>query len=433
MLTSAIGQGLGMSTDAAYRLGGALGIAAVAVNTWVSHWEDVKEIFSGDWTYGASGVIRNITDALLTGAASLANFDRLLGKVSLTTADLKRNQKGLADRAAQKAGIDKAATDADSVVLGVHDEGAESRGTLFREALKKYGGGDKLRNEMLGAVEAKAIAGAKNRVKANPNLILADEIDKAKKQALDSVNLEIANAIKGESGAIERIAKGRPGLPGVVDLEQAAIEAKGLEHDRQFREKQRRLGLSLTEQGRQNELAMNEERAQAKDRESSRFAGALSSSVGKGLLQNSAMSDDELQRKVKKAMERAGIAAKTIGETLEMTAKKLRDEMKEKVAARALDRGITEGAAAQQLLKEQQAQDRANQEREHPKPELLSTESYLNKLLVSSQVKKDDNLIPQEQLQVQKNMVVKLDEVKQAIKEGKAAPAAARFAARGAR
>lgn len=160
-------------------------------------------------------------------------------------------------------------------------------------------------------------------------------------------------------------------------------------------------------------------RAAAQDKEDARLAGAMTGSVGQSYLKNPGMDDATLQDEIKTAMVKAGMGAEEIAEAVTGVAKKLRENLDKAVEARALDKGISDAAARAELVKEDQKKDDKNL----PKSEVMSTESYLSKVLVAGLGKKDDN-VPKDQLVEAKKTNDKLDGVlKELAKPQKSIPA----------
>jgi hypothetical protein len=233
---------------------------------------------------------------------------------------------------------------------------------------------------------------------------------------------------KATAGTLEdKVGSGLLSKPGMSDeaLERAvreAMEAAGLGEERhgaagevarqvreQINEKVRVHGAKTgqsEEQARADLAFEAREKAKhllddgARGREAGRLAETMSGgAVGRRLLRDGGQSDEGLQAELRKALEKAGLGAKEIGELLPSVARKLREKVEQDVKARALDRGISEGAARAQLSKEAEKEAREKAIKDAgPKAEVLSDKSYFDKLMVAGFGPTDKDHIPKQAL-----------------------------------
>ncbi len=328
-LGMAVGSAFGMSTEAAMKFGGAIGIAGVAINTWIKNWDDAKEAFGGDWSSNISKKFYEITDAILSAGAAVVNFSR---SASLTQIDLARIARAKEQKKATKEQNEADAKAAESSVSGVDSDATQERGKAFKEALEAYGGGDKLRAELSGPMEQQALRGVENRAKAardkssstyNPAFDIDKEREDAKKKVRDAVNLRIAGALRGDMGAGEGIGKDNPAFGKMQGItEQREIEAKGRANDRAYQQRQK-------------------DKAKA-------TAAMLQDTVGTTALANPATSLADLEKLTKKAMADSGLDQEKHGDPAEV-AKQLKYRLKEKIGAYAAQQGITDAEAEKRL------------------------------------------------------------------------------------
>lgn len=398
-----LGMGLasmfGASSEEAMKFGAVAGIVAVAINVLINHWDDLLDVM---------GLGRILTEA--------EAMDKL-AKATRRTADeqerlnrFKREQKVIEEMGSkQSSGQEKTEAEV-KALLADFGEGNTTGfdrivgGLAASRAVQ--GTGEKMTPEERAAVgDAKKgaepgridrfvdpIFGALNRWSGG---IVGDMRSRATKQKEINQRLEDENInrAKGDvAGAVldplkrkELIAEMRKN-PGAFPM-GAANKLEALSPVKNAAE------IAAEKQdpdvARTNEFneAIAAKAREARAAEDSRLAGAMAGSVGQKYLQSPTMSDETIRAEVKKSMEKAGMSAKEIGDAMVGTARKLRENLDKAVKDRALDRGIEEGVARQQLLKE--ARERDDKQANLPKSEVMSTSAYLNKLLVASVSKPD--------------------------------------------
>lgn len=125
-------------------------------------------------------------------------------------------------------------------------------------------------------------------------------------------------------------------------------------------------------------------------REVERITGAMEhGAVGRSLLKTAAIDEENLRAQIAESLKKAGMGAEEIGELTPEIARKLREKIDKDVAQRALDRGITAEAARAELSKEEERNFRARELKSAGKSEVISTETYMNKLLTAGLGKTD--------------------------------------------
>lgn len=162
-------------------------------------------------------------------------------------------------------------------------------------------------------------------------------------------------------------------------------------------------------------------KAEAQEKENTRLAGAMTGSVGQSYLKTSGMDDAALQDQVKTAMGKAGMKSSEVDAAAEGVAKKIREKLDEAVQVRSLDKGISVDAARAELAKEAQAKD--DKQANLPKSEVMSTGSYLSKVLVAGLSKKDENVPKDQLIEAKKTNDILGNVLKEVAKPQKAIPA----------
>lgn len=389
-----IGMGLasmfGASAEAGMKFGAVLGIVGVAVNYLINHWDELMDHMG----FGK----------VLTEAEQMEK----LGKATKLTADEQErlNRFKQAEKTGQElgdkkaSGVEKTTAEVKAAIGEMGDERTSGRGKLVNglvqarrasghgtkideeeqrqlDIIKRDFGGTKYGKQLEGKLRAKI----QERLDTEDVTRAGDTVDKA---TFDSERRKgLISEMRANPQAFPAGAANK--LDAIVPVKSAA-EIAGEKED--------------PEVARTN--AFNEEIAnkarEARKAEDERLAGAMSGSVGQKYLQSPTMSDETMQAEVKKSMEKAGMSAKDIGEAMTGTAKKLRENLDKAVKDRALDRGVDEGVARQQLLKEARAKD--DKQADMPKSEVMSTGAYLNRLLVaglSGRAKPDDKALEAQQ------------------------------------
>jgi hypothetical protein len=198
-------------------------------------------------------------------------------------------------------------------------------------------------------------------------------------------------------------AAGRPQM--AANMGAATPEQAGVDADR-------KVNADAQREAVEKERAEGKAKRDRVEAEAERVAGAMNRGVGQKLLeQGGDMSQGDLFARVKKDLDRAGIESKKVAELVPEVAKKLRENLDKAVQARMFERGIGEGQARAQLLKEEQARDRADRIKEGGKTEIVSTDEYLKRLFVAGFTKGDKDDVPAKQLAEQQAGNKKLDKI----------------------
>lgn len=424
----ALGSMFGMSSEAAMKFGAVAGIVAVAINVLITHWDDLLDLM---------GLGKVLTEA--------EAMDKL-AKATRRTADeqerlnrFKREQKVIEEMGPKRSsGEEKTEAAVKDLLADFGDKDATGfdriAGNLAKSRIAQ-GRGEKMTDEERAAIgDAKKgaepgrvdrfvdpIFGALNRWSGG---IVGDMRSRATKQKEINQRVEDANverAKKDVAGAMldplkrqELIAEMRmnPGAfpPGAAD-ELARISPAKNDKDKKKEDDLKAHNDRVAE----FDLQMTRERAQSREAEDSRLAGAMAGSVGEKYLRMPTMSDETMQAEVKKAMQQAGMSAKDIADAMKGTAKKIRENMDEAVRMKALGRDDhNEGLARAELVKEAQKKD----DKGLPKSEVMSEKAYLDKALVAS-LSKSTTDVPKDQLTELKKANDKLDGVIRALGDQK--------------
>lgn len=419
-----LGMGLasmfGASSEAAMKFGAVAGIVAVAINLLTNHWDDLLD---------GMGLGRVLTEA--------EAMDKL-AKATRRTADeqerlnrFKREQKVIEEMGPkQSSGQEKTEAEVKSLLADFGEGNTTGFDRIvggLAASRSVQGTGEKMTPEERAAVgDAKKgaepgridrfvdpIFGALNRWTGG---IVGDMRSRATKQKEISQRIEDENInrAKGDvAGAVldplkrkELIAEMRKN-PGAFPM-GAADKLEALAPTKSAAEIEAEKEDSDVTRTNEFNIAVAAKAREARATEDSRLAGAMQGSVGQSYLKMPTMSDETMQAEVKKAMEKAGMSAKEVAEAVAGTAKKLRENLDEAVKKRSLDRGIDEGVARQQLLKEASALD--DKQANRPQAEIMSDKAYLGKLLVGA-LNQDKNDVPEKQLTEAQTMNKKLDTV----------------------
>lgn len=385
----------GASAESAMKFGAVMGIVAVAVNVLINHWDDLM---------GMMGQSKVLTEA--------EQMEKL-GKATRLTADeqerlnrFKREEKVAAELGGKRpSGEEKTANEFEQVFADFGNKDASGfsrmvsglvgarRGTMAEtrmtdeEKTKGTGGKppgestavDRFFDPIFGAahkwsgglVMDMRSRGAKQ--KEIDEKINDENVERAKKDVAAATfdplkRKELINTMRKNPGAFPK------GAADALDRVIPSKNTKDKEKEDALKEHNRAV--------EEFDFAIAREKSQSREREDSRLAGAMTGSVGQSYLKHPTMDAETMEAEVKKAMEKAGMSAQDIADAIKGTAKKLKENLDKAVTDRALDRGITEGAARQQLAKEAQATD--DKQANTPKSEVMSTGAYLNKLLVAS-------------------------------------------------
>jgi len=413
----ALGSALGMGTDAAMKLGGALGIAGVAVNLLINHWDDLMEAMS--------------LGKVLTEAEQMER----LAKATKLTADeqerlnrFKRAEsagKELSDK--QSSGVAKTEAEIKTAIGEMGDERTSGRSKLIGglvQARRATGQGTKIEDEeqrQLDIIkrdfggtkygqqlEEKLRAKIQTRLDEEDVRRAADTVDKA---TFDTERRKgFINEIKANPTAFPAGAAAALDIkPSMNTKDQAAADLA------------KKQAEGLDEDNRQAYEAVQQARREARKNEDERLSGAMIGSVGQSYLKTPGMDDAALQDQVKSAMIKSGMKSSEVDAAAEGVAKKIREKLDEAVQTRALDRGITEDAARAQLAKEAQAKD--DKQANMPKSEVMSTSSYLNKVLVAGLSKPAENVAKEQLVEVKKTNTILDGVLKEVSKPQRSLPA----------
>lgn len=144
MVGAAIAQSFGMGTAEAMKFGGAMGIAAVAINTWIKNWEDAKAVFGDTEVFrGVQSAIEGIQEAAQKGIYLAVNWTT--GTYDQRATDLY--ERGMADIEKRKEDAESARKSQEGVLSTEEQQNASD----FRKAMAEYEANNKgrLRHEML--------------------------------------------------------------------------------------------------------------------------------------------------------------------------------------------------------------------------------------------------------------------------------------------
>lgn len=433
-----LGMGLatmfGKSGEAAMKFGAIAGIAGVAVNYLVNHageWANSLGLFAQETTKSA--------DALEALRERIKTLEDKPIKLAVDTFEIDQAKKKLAEL--------EAAARAFKQMGETQSSGEKASGEAVSQKFSSLGAaeGDKIQGDLKAKMAQELLAQSETIKEADREAARAVETQRKAELRLQHAgsqggqmqaigDIEAAKArVKAaqEAAAKARLAITKEG--GEAEREVGKIWAdatKGnVEAQKKLVERLKAIGQNALatsiesirpdlmesekedpDVARTNEfnIAVAAKAREARAAEDSRLAGAMQGSVGQSYLKMPTMSDETMQAEVKKAMEKAGMSAKEVAEAVAGTAKKLRENLDEAVVKRSLDRGIDDGVARQQLLKEAQQRDakQANQ----PQAEIMSDKAYLDKLLVGA-LNQDKNDVPEKQLTEAQTMNKKLDTV----------------------
>ena len=479
----ALGPVLGMSTQAAMKFGAIAGIAAVAINVIINHWDQlfqrfgyVTETMKLAWQ-SFWGETKDITvDALDTIKARIKELEDKPIKMAVDLAELEQAKKALKELQAGRQAWEQ---------MGKSQSGEEKdAGEVVKSVFSNIAAKDmaKIQNDLVTArADAmNANAPAQQRLNLTPEeeakirnahrtpssnggmygegfggeLDIAagnaaveaerqrrrDELAKVKQvnkqKAADELGIVIDKAQRGDDVAKAALAKAlrdakHENVAKAIEAPTSeANEQKGREHERAYQAKQRAEADALNAKGIRDENAWREEEAKVRENEASRFATALQPRMSQEILKSGGISDQGLEAKIKKALTNAGVAAEDIGKLLPTIQKKLRKEVEDRIKEKTM-MGLTKEEAVRSVVQEDR--DKERNARGQRKPEVMSTDEYLKKVLVAGFTKNGADQIPQKQLDTQKSIVVGIKAVEAAVKASRAAAGPARFAPGGVR
>jgi hypothetical protein len=373
-VSMALGQAAGLSSESATKLGGALAIAGVAINTWINNWESLVDLL-GDKSQAP----------FKTGIALIDDMRRAL---EYATAQSERLAKAEKDRKAaleSVSGIKSTADQDRGKKVGAAVEafgGNKVLDKLTEGAIANTGGEDALRKRVRTQAEREIThARESNREDLNkipispgtglgdvynsllPKIDLNDETNKRLKIEKERIRGELSKLIKsalsGDQGAIDQVIKtlGPNSEIGSRLKRELTRDDKGDE-------------AAIEKRNKEREEADKDKKKQADDYEKGqdKFAGeaakALSDRIGRGLLAN----PDEragraaAERDVRESLKRAGGSKEEVDDLVPRIVRKIGDELRETLNRRVLEKNVTPDQARAQLLKE--SQDRAKEEAE---------------------------------------------------------------------
>jgi hypothetical protein len=461
MLSMALGQAVGMSDQLALKFGAIAGIAAVAINLIISHWDQLFEKFG----YGtdtmkmiwqsAFGEVKDVAVTQLEIIeARIKELEAKPIKMAVDMFELEQAKEKLKDlKEAQQAwenmgkGKNPLEQKAAGRVAGafgnlgqdeldaLRDKMVAQRATAAskgsqakemteaeKEAIRKNirGGASMNRGQAGGfAIDTKGMENQAIETEQKRRRDAAMKVFEANKaQAADDLGAMLRDA--GHSPAAQKglvdalIGAGRGDLATKV---RAAGMGPNLEPEEMARRQQ---SAKETKEFDLNAAKVYEAQH---EKESERVAGSMmGGKINRDLLQQGgAMSDAVLQGKIADAMKRAGMSADEIGELLPRVARKLREKTDKAVEARALDRGTGEAAAREHLVKEaNEAMKRDRMKDTGPKAEVMTDASYFSKLLTAGLNRTggdDPKVIAKDQLAEAKTANKNLVELKKAFEK----------------
>lgn len=397
----ALGSAMGMGVESSMKLAGTLGIAAVAVNLLITHWDDLMNLM---------GMGKVLTEA--EQMEKLAKATKLTADEQERLNRFKREESFREDmRNKATSGSEKTEAEYKKVVADLGNDQASGRNRLVAGLVgtrRAEGRGAKMTD-----AEEKRLNAARSNARVFGGKFWEDRAEKLGSQIqarLDAEDVKNAGKIVDTAGFDPA---NRKILANAVRANPDAFPANAARIGQINQAKN-----TTDEEARQRDLEakLTNRELDARDRaarkaEDSRLAASMMGSVGQKFLANPTMTNESLEAEVKKTMGKAGLSSSTIDAAAEGVAKAIRKKMDEAIHERAMDRGIKDNVAAQQLLKE--ANDLDDRQANRPKAEIMSTESYLSKLLVGSLNQKGDT--PKEQLAEQKTTNKKLDGVIKAL------------------
>jgi hypothetical protein len=475
MLGMGLGSILGMSSQAAMKFGAIAGIAAVAINTIINHWDQLLGVF------GASPEILKLTWEGIFGEAkhkAITAIDAIEARIKeledkphrvaieVIELDAKKQQRkemkegiqafeqlGRAQSPFEKqsgekvaalfSGMDARAADSlkakmkeaiagelektSATVQAADTKKAEAEATVAAITKAMMREGNSAEDMMaLGQQMAKAEAEAEAAVKAAQDI--RAEIRKTGGEAEAELGKIFHKATKGNGDAQAELARrlrasGAHGLANQVEAlsPAAAADAAKEKLDRDAKDRRDKETDALNKQGAENERDMLEQRAAERSQEAARFAGALQPRLSGEILKPGGISGEDLQAKVKQALEKAGVAAHDIGKLVDETARKLRRDVEERIREKQIG-GLSLEQARGAVLRE----DKAKKEGLNAgQPKVQSTEDYLRQFLVAGGKPSDDiRGLSEAQLTEQKNMTELLKEINENLAKKEASRAA---------
>lgn len=192
MLASVAGQALGFGADAAMKFGGAMAIAAVAVNLNLQRADEWRSLLKG-----TALDLDNLADSARGVAEAITGWD-LSGKAGELKAAFTAAEKERAERA--EAGR--------KAIEGVRTEADTRRAAQFAEALKaEEGGGRGFRERELARRTSGMTEG-----QLDQELTLADGSRVRRRDMIErTLDDRIEAAMRGDSGAVAELSSGAGG------------------------------------------------------------------------------------------------------------------------------------------------------------------------------------------------------------------------------
>lgn len=219
-MTQAMAQGVGVSATSALKLGGALGIAAVAANLNIQR--------ANEWKVALDGVLDSIpgVQTLTTTVQQLASAANDVAVATLGW-DFSGDSGGIAAaRAGEEARV-KAGNQGRTAIEGVRTQEEQQRAKLFVEAVQKEGGGESVRQRYLDAMLSD-LSTAQREEKVR--LASGEDVTRGelRRRTADET---IARAMRGDASAIGAIgsATGSSAIGGIDREMQRAESARRLE------------------------------------------------------------------------------------------------------------------------------------------------------------------------------------------------------------
>ena len=482
MLGMSLGKAFGASSEGAMKFGAIAGIAAVAINTIINHWDQLFDRFgygtetmrtiwqqfwgdAKDITVDALDVIENRikelqnkpiktavdlheTEELKKQAKELQAgrqaFDQMgkgrspfekesgekIGQLFADTdaATMKRLQTDLVTKRAEAMNATSPAVQKATLTA---EEEAKIR-QRFDSTAGVHGGYAALNPAAIAANKAAQDAAVEAEKKRRADAAsLTREVNKQK--AADELGVTLSKSLEGNTAEQQKLIEalrgaGYHGLAAQVQSlsPEAAADAASMKTQQEADARKAAINEMLTEQGKAGERDMLAERADERSREAARFAQQLQPRLSEGLTSRFGITQWQLEDQVKEALQKAGVAADDIGKMTTEVAAKLRLGVEDRIRAKVLG-GLTE----EQAMRSVKQEDREAQQalKRLPKSEIMSTEGYLNKLLVAGMSRESTEPKPMKLADDQiGGLNDRLDQIKEAVQENKP-DGLARFAA----
>lgn len=287
-------------------LAGGLGIAAVVLNQFLGHWDQMRESFKDtDWFPPVDRALRGLKDSLreFFEYGSAIGLDKIFGHAG----------------DAAKAALDKAAADAKATLEGIEDPEVEGRRKAVREGIAASGGGVAARDAL-----------AKQIQKAAPGVSEKDAREQATKQ--------LGELLKGGEGPLGEFMKNFGATTLGMNIDEALPGNR----------KARAEGEKAAEQ----ELKDARARADERQRDYDRYVGERAKAFGGGELGQRAIAGTLTEGGVRKALEKSGVDAELAVQQARDVLQRMQEAAQKAVDERATAKGFTPAEARSDLAED---------------------------------------------------------------------------------